>query len=120
MPLYEFKCRKCGLKSSTLNHDEQPICQLCSNPMGRDYSFFVKTPFQPHYNTAVGQYVRTQAEFESHLSRLSDAQTERTGILHNYQPVEIGDRDAYGATEEGMDDYYRTHHDNPTEPELID
>lgn len=81
--------------------------------MGRKYSFYAQTPFQPHFNHAVGKYVSSQAQFNNELKVLGDKQTTQTGIPHSYVPVEIGDRDAFGATDEGMENFHRSRHDNP-------
>lgn len=59
-------------------------CKLVSIQFGR-------STFEPHFNYAVGRYVSSQQEFESALSRLSDANSERTGITHNYEPLHPSD-----------------------------
>lgn len=81
--------------------------------MGRKYSVAVQSSFQPHFNHAVGKYVSSQSEFNNELKYLGDRQTEQTGIPHSYVPIEIGDRDAFGATDEGMESFHRTRHDSP-------
>lgn len=87
--------------------------------MAKQYSFYTEKPFQPHYNTSIGRYVTSQHQFDSELRRLSDAQSERTGIYHNYVSHEARDADAFGITEDGMDDFERNRHDNPVAPESI-
>lgn len=81
--------------------------------MGRKFSFFVQKPFVPHFNASVGSYVSSEQQFNNELHRLSDAQTERTGIEHNYVRVDQADSAALGATEESMDNFYRRRYDNP-------
>lgn len=81
--------------------------------MGRRYSFYSPTAFQPHFNHAVGQYVRTKAEFSDALKVLSDKQTARTGIPHNYVPVDQSESIAFGADDQGMDDYHRNRYNQP-------
>lgn len=69
--------------------------------MRRDYSSIaVSKSFKPHFNHSVGKYVRNNAEFRSELSRASDRASERTGIDHNYKPIDAGDRP--GVTSEGL------------------
>lgn len=119
MPLYEFKCRKCGLRSSTMEYGTEISCPVCSIPKSRVYSFAIKSSFVPHYNTSVGKFVSSQSEFNSELRRLSDQQTERTGITHNYVSRELGDSAAFHTTEDGMDDFSRYHHDNLVPPETL-
>lgn len=81
--------------------------------MGRKFSFYVKQPFAPHYNTAIGKYVSTRSEFNAELSRLSDKQSERTGIEHNYVPVDLADTAAFGATDEGAEKFQRSRYGQP-------
>lgn len=70
--------------------------------MRRDYSSIsVIKPFTPHYNHSVGKYVRTAGEFKSELTRASDAHSERTGIDHDFRPIEMNE--APGVTSEGLD-----------------
>jgi hypothetical protein len=55
----------------------------------------------PHWNNALGAYVRNRRDFEDGLKRRSDALSERLGTEHRLRPV---DHDAVGATDEGLDD----------------
>lgn len=52
---------------------------------------FGKPTFQPHYNHAVGKFVRSQREFDDALKRASHSASERTGIHHNYEPIHPSD-----------------------------
>jgi hypothetical protein len=59
---------------------------------------------EPHWNNAIGAYVRNRAEFEDGLKRKSDEASERTGTEHRYVPVEWVDAKSAGrVTEEGLD-----------------
>lgn len=107
------------MRSSTMEYGTKPVCPVCSIPKARVYSFAIKTSFVPHYNPSVGKFVSSQSEFDSELRRLSDQQTERTGITHNYVSRELGDSAAFHNTEDGMDDFNRYHHDNIIEPESL-
>lgn len=40
------------------------------------------------------------------LKMTADRQTERTGIPHNYSPVDLRDKEALGVTSEGLDSTY--------------
>lgn len=75
--------------------------------MSRRYTVSVATGWMPHYNHSVGRYVRTRGEFLDALRSASEKQSERTGVEHNYQPVELGE--VQGVTEEGMDATRRAH-----------
>lgn len=120
MPLYEFRCRKCRAITTTFDRTSEIHCELCKVSMGRVFSFRAPIAFQPHYNVSVGRYVNSQREFNEALKDKSDEATERTGIYHNYVPVDMADNEAFGRTDEGMEDYFRTQHDSPTAPEYAD
>ena len=40
MPLFEYECKKCGLKTELLvkNEQSQPICKSCGEPLSRVYA----------------------------------------------------------------------------------
>ena len=106
MPIYEYKCRTCGL----LQHLNQPIsshrpssltCQ-CGQHAKRVFGFRMGEIFHGHYNPTVGRYVTGKNDFNSALSRASDEASESTGIPHNYVPMDLRDREQVGVTEEGM------------------
>jgi len=106
MPLYEFKCRKCGLITTTTRYGVVPECDVCGAETRKQFSFFIEKPFVPHFNPSVGRYVASEHDFNEALKAASDAESARTGIDHNYVRVDNADRDAFGATDEGMDSYY--------------
>jgi hypothetical protein len=59
---------------------------------------------EPHWNNALGAYVRNRREFEDGLKRRSDEASERTGTEHRFVPVEWVDaKDAGRVTDEGLD-----------------
>lgn len=84
------------------------------------FSFSVPRTFQPHWNSAVGQWVTSQNHFEELLKIKSESNSIQSGIEHNYVPVEWGDAAAFGATDEGIDDFQRFHHDNPDAEQDVD
>jgi hypothetical protein len=55
-----------------------------------------------HFNNSVGQFVTGKHNFRDVLKRQSEIQTIRTGIEHNYEPVDLRDQAACGATDEGL------------------
>jgi putative FmdB family regulatory protein len=114
MPMYEFRCKQCRL-TSIQEHREPPYkCPYCDHEaVVRVFSFNPLSSFQPHYNTAVGKWVNNEREFRDGLKEASAAATARTGVDTNYVPVEWQDRAAFKPTDEGMDNYHRTHHNNP-------
>lgn len=103
MPVYEFRCPH----GDTLDTDRTPpFCDECMSPMRRIWSFSFKRPMADHYNPSVGSYVRSEQDFTDKLKAMSDEATERTGIPHNYVPVDPTDRKALGVTDEGLDATY--------------
>lgn len=71
--------------------------------MRRDFhSVSVLPAFQGHFNHSVGAYVSSMREFKDHLKRGSEAQSLRTGVDHNYVPVDPGE--GRGVTESGLDE----------------
>lgn len=118
MPLYEFKCPRCGLKSMTPTYGETPECDVCKLSMRKQFSFFIEKPFVAHFNPSVGKYVSNQQQFDDYLHAASDAESARTGIDHNYVRVEANDRDAFHPTDEGMDSFFE--HNNNAAHERLD
>lgn len=102
MPLYEFKCPSHGTVSTTTQYGVVPECELCKNQMRRIYSFYVEKAFVPHFNPSVGAFVSSQTDFNNRLAAMSEAETERTGIYHNYIPIEQGDAAGFGLTSDDL------------------
>jgi hypothetical protein len=63
----------------------------------------------PHFNYALGAYVKNRQDFEDGLKRRSDEASERLGVEHRFRPV---DHDAVGATAEGMEPTERAARDS--------
>lgn len=93
--IYEWKCRSCGvvIENDIADSSTRVICS-CGSEMKRLYTSVqinASSPFQPHFNHSVGEFVSSRRDFENQLKRKSEQQSERTGIDHNYQPVLPGD-----------------------------
>lgn len=85
--------------------------------MRRDYSTVsFSRSFQPHFNHSVGKFVNNKREFSDELKRASESASLRTGIDHNYKPIEMNE--APGVTNEGLDETAKrrreTGQDQPT------
>lgn len=89
--IYAFKCG-CGNREEKTTRERFP-CHNCGDLMGRDYSSLTlsPSPFQPHFNHAVGEYVQSSRGFDEALKRKNDEQCQRTGTDHSYTRVEPGD-----------------------------
>ena len=113
MPMYEFKCKNCRRTTTLLENTAPRKCAYCDHKsVIRVYSFSPKTSFQPHYNTALGRWVTSEKDFKDGLKSASDAASVRTGLDTNYVPVEWQDKETFRATEDGMDNYHRSHYNN--------
>lgn len=67
-----------------------------------------------HYNTAVGEFITSKQQFYDGLKRQSEVASIRTGIDHNYEPLDPSDMaeaSSHGVTEEGLDITRKTFHD---------
>lgn len=127
MPTYTFRCNVCSDEFDThMTFEEYTRFKFSSmSPrecmaMDEDdnsincigiYERVISSPsfhrgFQSGYNPSVGQFVSNSGEFQSSLSRASDEATARTGIPHNFQPIDPRDPVAAGVTEDGMDATY--------------
>jgi hypothetical protein len=66
--------------------------------------------FPEHFNNSVGEFVSNKRQFYDGLKRQSEVQSIRTGVEHNYQPVDptdMADPSAHGVTDEGLDATHR-------------
>ena len=64
-----------------------------------------------HYNVSAGQHVSGQRELEEVFKRKSDEVTERTGIPHNFKPIDLRDHEALGVTRHGLEEDAARRHD---------
>lgn len=108
MPLYEFRCRIC--RNEYLSTDREPPtvhCGRCSNnDWKRVWSVQIAPVMQAHWNQTVGGEVSDMKKFKHELAKKSAEMTERTGVPHDYQPVDPRDRDSMRVTDEGLDSTY--------------
>jgi hypothetical protein len=63
-----------------------------------------------HFNNATGQYVTNERAFGDQLKLKSEEMSARTGMEHNYQPIDITDMKALGVTDEGLEHTQRVHY----------
>lgn len=108
MPVYEYRCRKCGNQVSTTEHLEgEQLCSQCGHRLGRVFSFGIQrtTTINSHFNHSLGRVISSERHLRDELARASEAATERTGVNHNYQPLDYRDpstRETLGITDEGL------------------
>lgn len=116
MAQYEYRCRNEQCSSygiiTVFSYNDIDVRCHCNQPLKRKFSFQTKpvaTIFTPHYNNAVGQYVRSYGEFTDVMHRNSDRESERTGMQHNFQPLHPTDMKP--PTSEGIHEQARADHD---------
>lgn len=114
MPIYEHRC-ECGRETTTsrpMNADTMSkFCPECGEAMQRLWSAPAVHRFVEHFSQATGQEVGSQRQFREQLKRASEEATIRTGIPHNYVPVDLRDKAATGVTDAGMEATHKAHRD---------
>lgn len=106
MILYTYRCRDCGATRDISDNPNGVFpCSGCEDGiMRRVFSFNVQPAMQEHFNPSVGTVVSSKRQHADLLKRQSEAATIRTGIPHNYVPVDPADsRAVFGVTDEGLD-----------------
>ena len=114
MPQYQFNCPSCRQNYTVTQPNHPQPCPSCGARVNRVYSFTTGKGMPEHYNNAVGEFVSSRTQFYDGLKRKSEEAWARTGLDHDFQPVDPSDmRDpsAHGVTEEGLDATYRQAHD---------
>ena len=114
MPEYQYKCSGCRLFFTTASRDDISPCPVCGTKASRHYSFNIGKSIPEHFNNSTGTYVNTERELRDHLKFMSDEESARIGMDHNYEylsPADMQDPAAHGVTEEGLDSTNRTWHD---------
>lgn len=103
--IYEYKCRQCGYRVDLTTLTGPYSCPNCEGGVvKRVFSFNVQPSMAEHYNPSVGTVVSSKRQHFDLLKRQSEAATIRTGIPHNYVPVDPADsRAVFGVTDEGLD-----------------
>lgn len=112
MPIYEYRCVGCGREwqeTLTIERYSQipaPDCPKCDISMSRVFSFNVKPVMQEHMNRTTGQLVSSERQFKDQLKRQSEEATIRTGLEHNFVPVDTQDKATLGVTDAGLRETY--------------
>lgn len=100
---YHYHCDACGQGCISEERGDRIRCLNCgANGAKRKFGFRIAAPFQDHYNTTVGAHVTNRRDFADKLKVAAAEQTERTGIFHDYVPIEAGDREAFGITDDHL------------------
>jgi hypothetical protein len=66
-----------------------PACSAgCGSEMKRKYSLSIHRPMHDHYNNTTGTMIGSDRQFREELKRQSEAATIKTGIEHNFEPID--------------------------------
>jgi hypothetical protein len=97
----------------TLSNTEIPPCPVCNAKARRQFSFNVQPSMAEHFSHTVGGYVNNERQLRDALKEMSDTESERVGMDHNYEYLtrsEMADASAHGVTDEGLDSTERAHY----------
>lgn len=105
-PQYQFRCDACRQLYTVDNPTHPQPCPSCGLSVKRVWSFTTGKGMPEHYNNAVGQFVTNKRQFYDGLKMKSEEASIRTGMDHNYEPIDpsdMADAKAHGVTDEGLD-----------------
>ena len=108
MPNYTYRCLQCGRERVEYHtFEDSDVCVPCLHCLVYMRKVLgvnvIHTSIEPHYNSSVGAYVTSMSDLSDRMKIASDAATERTGIPHDFRPVDPRDTEKLGVTEEGLD-----------------
>jgi DNA-directed RNA polymerase subunit RPC12/RpoP len=101
---YEYRCPVCGHATTTQRRGDRTRCVNCGASSHRDFRFRTQTAFQPHFNQTLGHHVNNDREFRDGLKRASEDATVKTGMEHDFQPVDLADHQAFGISDNEADE----------------
>lgn len=110
MPMYEYKCRRCGQVYDADHRIENgpggeynliARCQ-CSGDLKRVFGFSYIRPMQAGYNPSVGKHISNMGQLKSEFARMSDEAEMYTGNPHKFVPIDPMDKETLGVTDEGL------------------
>jgi len=97
MASYQYVCVGCSAHEEISNGavslaDFEPPremqCTSCGSEMKRKYSLSIHRPMHDHYNNTTGTVIGSDRQFREELKRQSEAATIKTGIEHNFEPID--------------------------------
>lgn len=114
MPVYEYKCEAGHRHAWNISMEDRDAfiglpCLAsvgemfrCEFPLKRVFSFSTPRIIHAHFNPTVGKEVSSMRGFKDDLKRASEDAERRTGVPHDFQPVDLGEVGKETVTEEGM------------------
>lgn len=122
--IYHYRCSICGEEAVSTRRGDRlhRVCAGCGStePLRRVFGFSLKPAMAEHFNNAVGKPVSSMRQFSDELKRQSDQASMETGIEHRYVPIEPGDHETAGATNQGIHErnVARSKRGDPLLPEI--
>lgn len=112
MPLYEYRCpdhRDVRVTTEQRADTHTHFCDFCQSlrDFKRVFSFAYKPDIEEHFNETVHKPVRSMKHFKEELKHAEERACINSGVDHKYQPLEWGDHQAFGATNEGIEESNR-------------
>jgi len=122
MPVYLYVCKTCDqeftatmtiAKFTEMTESGRLLaCDDCGSALVRRYTPPPFTlPTEGHYSPTVGGYVSGDRDLREQLKAASEAASARTGIPHDFKPVDMRDTEALGVTGDGMETVVKRMHD---------
>lgn len=118
MPQYEYRCDGCKTPYTIVDSMEgdtkaefdrglmahiMPDGSVCGM-FKRDFSSVHIAPvMQEHMNATVGKPISDMGQFKRELREAGEKLEERTGVPHDFQPVDLRDKDSLGVDDTGLD-----------------
>ena len=107
MPMYEYVCRFCRLTTLSSSRNEPTVrCECGNNTWKRKWSVNFGTVMHSHMDSTTGKLISDPKQFKNELRAKSDEMSERTGLEHDYQPVDPHDTSGLKVTEDGLRETY--------------
>ena len=118
---YSYECEGC--QREVIDTLFRPIggthedpCPVCGGALRRAICFVFNRGMQEHWNPTTGSYVKNERHFVDELKRSSEEMSHKTGMEHNYQPVDLRDMAACGVTDEGLEHTKKVRRDTGLDP----
>lgn len=112
MPNYEYRCPQCdliGYKYFTFAESDTPVeCPTCNTTMQKVLGIAgILRTYDGGFNPTIGGYVPNMRKFKDELKIASEQATLRTGIPHDFKPIDLNDHEACGIDDETLESVKR-------------
>lgn len=126
MPIYEYKCSKCDHRVVSTERGNRLLggkCAQCGVSPAlykRVFGFAMKPIMHEHFNRSVQKPISSMKQYADELKRKSDEESARDGMERRYVPVDLGDTQSLGVTNEGIHEsnIERARNGDPLLPEI--